>query len=283
MVVAGAISRGDSSAPGVPAGHIASENASTGGDGYEAGYMPGGRRPVRGVQRARDHPQPRGHRRDPQDRLRVRWWWRRLLRANSTWNTPIPAGATFVDEPSLRSGGGWFNADAFGTPFIRSSPTDREVTVTYPNNSWGWAGTTVHAAHPRQRVRGDRFRRVAVGARSEHEPGARLLAVRPGHRHARPATAQAYARSNVVTEDGWSIGSRARCGIHASGSALIAGAILNNELTAGINHTCAVAIRKNLCNRWVHLPVDQRRRRRRRHPQRPASRHPARCRPCPAG
>jgi hypothetical protein len=61
------------------------------------------------------------------------------------------------------------------------------------------------------------------------------------------ANPAAWARSYIVTGSGWGQANPfLAAGIHATGSSLLAGLIVGNELKTGINHALALAVRRDL-------------------------------------
>ena len=66
---------------------------------------------------------------------------------SSPWNTPIPDGVRWRDEPALRAGRSWVNDESFSIPVVHSAPSDPLVAVNVPA-SWGWPGGVMRVHIP---------------------------------------------------------------------------------------------------------------------------------------
>lgn len=158
--------------------------------------------------------------------------------ASSTWNTKVPAtGVNYTDVPAIKQGGGWCNYSSYTAPVVRSSPSDPVVTITLPG-TWGWPAGVAQLRVPADFVSGS----PGTDGSCVIIDGDVVWDFWQFRRTGNAASCVAYAKSNLRTETGWGVKDPFRgAGIHASGSSLLAGLIVGNELTQGINHAVAIA------------------------------------------
>ena len=161
------------------------------------------------------------------------------FRANSSWNTPIPAGATYTKLPWPSSAQGGVNWDQYSPGLYVSKPTDPLVQVNIPAG-WGYPAGNI-AVHLAAGVSG------AVGGDGE------ILIVDGTTVHnfwqfertgTNSGTASSYGRADVLKDTGW--GSKSpflSAGITASGSSMLAGLLVQAETDAGeINHALQLVL-----------------------------------------
>jgi hypothetical protein len=158
--------------------------------------------------------------------------------ANSSWNTPIKAGATYTKLNWPKSASYGVNWNAYSPSIYIASPTDAIVAVKIPNN-WGWPAQTLNIRMPPEA-------NGAVGTDEE-------LLIIDGTtvhnfwgfvRNGNAATADAYGRADLLTDSGWGSKNPFRsAGIVAAGSSQLAGMIVQAETDAGeIEHALHMAI-----------------------------------------
>ncbi len=158
----------------------------------------------------------------------------------SSWNTKL-VNPTFTDLAGLHQGGWWLNADQYGVPVVHTDTTSPVVTVNAPA-SWGWPATQLQ------------FRIPASAAGATGTDGS--IVIIDGNtsydfwqfnRNGQAANPASWAKADLVNGSGWGQAVPfLAAGIHATGSALLAGLIVGNELKTGINHALALAVRRDL-------------------------------------
>jgi hypothetical protein len=160
--------------------------------------------------------------------------------ASSSWNTKLKS-PTFADVAGLHQGGWWINAGAYGVPVVHTDSSSPVVTVNAPG-SWGWPATKLS------------FHLPASAAGATGTDGS-IVIIDGGtsydfwqfNRNGNTANPAAWAKADLVNGSGWGQASPfLAAGIHATGSALLAGLIVPGELKTGINHALAVAVRRDL-------------------------------------
>jgi hypothetical protein len=162
---------------------------------------------------------------------------------SSPWNTPLPANATWRDEPGLRTtqsglgGYWWVNNTAYAIPVTTATSSDPVVAVSVPA-SWGNPAGPVYlniAAGMTGAVGGDGELTVISGDYKvcDFWQFSRLSNT--------TASATAYGCSNVSTGFGPSPGVGA--GIRASGASALGGLIRASNLA---NHTMNQALAVSL-------------------------------------
>lgn len=166
--------------------------------------------------------------------------------ASSSWNTPVPASASFTKmgwpAPSANSMY-WVNWESYAPAIYQAAPEYPVVQVSVPN-SWGWPAGQVPVRLPVDAT-------GAVGTDGE------LLAIDGTTVHnfwqfkrtsPTTATASAYGRTDLLTGSGWSNRNPQRgAGIVASGSSQLAGLLVKKETDAGpIRHALQLAVSASL-------------------------------------
>lgn len=166
----------------------------------------------------------------------------RFYSASSSWNTKIPTNATYTSVPGLNTGGGWANFDQYSSPIVIAKASDPVVTINAPA-SWGWPAQTLslHIPAGQTSSAGTDGNIVVVDGNTAYD----------FWQFDRPttnsATVSAWAKSDIVNGSGWGNKNTGQAaGIHATGSALLAGIIYGNELKTGINHALGLAVGKAL-------------------------------------
>jgi hypothetical protein len=175
--------------------------------------------------------------------------------ADSPWNTPIPATATWRDEAKLRANPWWINLESFSIPVIHSQPTDPAVAVAVPA-TWGWPAGPVSVRVPSgitgaagsdgtlSIITGDivcdfwQFNRTSTNA----------------------ASASAYACSNTVSGTGFGTSSPFKAaGIRAAGSSAVGGLLVGQHFSEmKINHALAVSLLGTILKRgWVAPAISE--------------------------
>jgi hypothetical protein len=160
---------------------------------------------------------------------------------SSSWNTAIPAGATYTKLawPASTGYNYYVNWDAYSPAVYDSQPTDPLVQVAIPAN-WGWPAGNIPV-------------RLAAGVTGATGTDGEILIIDGTTVHnfwqfnrtgTNTATAQAYGRADVVTDSGW--GSKSpflSAGIVATGSSQLAGLLVQAETDAGeIEHALQIAL-----------------------------------------
>jgi len=165
----------------------------------------------------------------------------RWFTASSLWNTPYPASATFHDKPALRSSYWYLNSESYGIPVFKASGSDPVITVHAPA-TWGWPAATLTLRAP-----------SSIGPAAGSDANLALIDA-DGHtaydfwqwrwnntQHT-DATVSAWAKTDIVSNDGFGQSSPWQAeGIRGAGSSTLAGLVVGNELTTGINHALAIA------------------------------------------
>lgn len=156
--------------------------------------------------------------------------------ASSPWNTKIPANATFVNAQI--SSLGWFiNYDTYSHPVYISKSTDPLINVNVPA-SWGWpAGTIqIHAPAGIAGSQGTDGSLVIIDGTTTYDFWI-FQQIDATH-----FKVSAWAKNDIVTGTGWgTLSPFLAAGIRGGGSSGLAGQIMGNELTTGINHALAIA------------------------------------------
>jgi CARDB len=165
--------------------------------------------------------------------------------ASSSWNTKVPTNANFRQEPGLNQGGAYTNRDAYSGPVVESKASDPLVTMNV-GPSWGWPGQQLqfHCPTGQTGASGTDGSLVVIDGDQVYDF---WQFTRSGPNS---ASCSAWAKSNRKTGSGWGQANPFQAaGIHAAGSALLAGLIRGSELTdPAIGHALAIGIRRNLAN-----------------------------------
>lgn len=164
---------------------------------------------------------------------------------SSSWNTPIPAHATYTKLNWPPSTGYNYSVarDGYAPPVYVSSPSDSPVRVTHPA-AWGYPAGTITV-------------RIPPDAKGAAGTDGELLVVDGDIVHnfwqfkrldPTTASAQAYGAANVLTGSGWGTKSPFRsAGIVATGSSQLAGLLVQAETDRGeIEHALHLAVDKTL-------------------------------------
>lgn len=157
---------------------------------------------------------------------------------SSSWNTPL-GNVSFHDKPALRSGAWWVNYEQYAVPVYFGSNSDPLVTV-HATGSWGWPNATLQLHLPGGALpaSGSDAAITVVNGNVAYD----FWIFSWNNAAHTDASTTAYAKSNIATDTGWGSSSPwLGAGIHASGSALLAGLIYGNELQTGIPHAIAVS------------------------------------------
>ncbi len=166
---------------------------------------------------------------------------KRPFKASSSWNTPIPAGATYktLDWPASTGWNYWVNWDAYSPAIHEAKASDPVVQVAVPAG-WGYSAQTVPIHIPRG---------VTGAAGTDGEilmvDGTTIHNCWQFKRTSDTAgTCAAYARADAVTGTGWGTKSPfLGAGIVAAGSSQYAGLIVQAETDAGeIEHALQIAL-----------------------------------------
>lgn len=163
----------------------------------------------------------------------------RLFTANSLWNTPLPAGATFHDKAALRSNFWYLNYESYGIPVFRASGSDPLVTVHVPA-TWGWPAGAIQVNAPAglNPAAGSDANLALINGNTSYD----FWIWRWNNTAHTDATVSAWAKTDIVTDDGWGNPSPWQAaGIRAAGSSTLGGLIIGHEATTGINHALAIA------------------------------------------
>jgi len=158
---------------------------------------------------------------------------------SSPWNSPIPTGVGWRDEPTLRAGPSWVNDESYSIPLVRSAPTDPLVAVSVPS-TWGWPGG-VAQVHVPSDVTGASG---ADGALSVVDGGAVFDFWQFQRSDADHATATAWAATWL---NGAGVGRQSPflgAGIRAAGTSGYGGLITSGDLTGpgDFRHALAVSL-----------------------------------------
>lgn len=169
----------------------------------------------------------------------------RPFAASSSWNTPIPSGASYtaLNWPTSTGYNYWVNWDGYSPAIYMGSSADPLVQVSVPD-SWGWPAQTIDM-------------RLPIGATGAVGTDGELLAIDGTTVHNcwqfvrtsnTTAKCSAYGRTDVITGSGW--GSKSPflgAGIVATGSSQLAGLLVQAETDAGeIQHALQVALSSEL-------------------------------------
>jgi hypothetical protein len=151
--------------------------------------------------------------------------------ATSSWNTPVPASATFA--PMTWPSGvvysvGW---SSYSAPIYVAAPTDPLVQVDCPA-SWGWP------ANPSFRIPAGATGAPGTDGEIVVIDGTTVENLWQFDRTSDTAgTAQAFAATDVITGSGWGTASPfLAAGIMAAGSSELAGMVVQAETDAGEIH-----------------------------------------------
>ena len=175
----------------------------------------------------------------------------RPFAASSPWNTEIPSSAGWRDEPALRSGRSWVNAERYSVPVIRSAPSDPLVAVSVPA-SWGWPAGVVNV-------------HVPAGVTGAAGDDGTLVIVSDGvafdfwqfqRSDAAHANAAAWAAARL---DGAGVGRPSPflgAGIRAAGTSAFGGLITGDDLAGNdMRHALAVSLLGSELGRGVVSPA----------------------------
>ncbi len=200
----------------------------------------------------------------------------RPFAARSSWNTPIPSGARYVNigMPPVEINNYWVDWDFYAPAVWFSHPSDPLVKVTHPSG-WGYpAGTLeIHLPDGITGAKGGDHSILVVD-------GTKVYNMWQFNRtSATTATAKAFAQADVLSGTGWgayrSDGQPLGAGITAAGHSMLAGLLIQSETDGGeIRHALQLSVDGRL-NRLRGRGHPQRRRRQRRdHAAGPAPGHP---------
>lgn len=164
----------------------------------------------------------------------------RPFAANSSWNTPIPANATYtrLNWPQQASKY-WVNWDSYSPAVHIAKSTDPVVAVSMPAN-WGWPAGTVNI-------------RMPVGVTGANGTDGEILVIEGNTVHNcwqfkrtsnTAGTCSAYGRTDLITGSGWGRKSPfLSAGIVATGSSQLAGLLVQAETDKGeIEHALQIAL-----------------------------------------
>jgi hypothetical protein len=159
----------------------------------------------------------------------------------SSWNKPIPVGATYtrLNWPAATGYNYTVNWDRYSPAVYVGQSTDPLVQVSFPAN-WGWPASTIAL-------------RLPVGATGAAGTDGEILAIAGTTVHNcwqfkrtsdTTGTCAAYGRTDLVTGSGWGQKSPfLSAGIVATGSSQMAGLLIQAETDAGeINHALQIAL-----------------------------------------
>jgi hypothetical protein len=164
---------------------------------------------------------------------------------SSSWNTAIPAGATYtrLNWPGSTGYNYWVNWDQYSPAVLVGQSSDPLVQVSMPAN-WGWPAQTISI-------------RLPAGATGASGTDGEILAVDGSVIHncwqfkrtsTTTGSCSAYGRSDALTSSGW--GSKSpflSAGIVAAGSSQLAGLLVQSETDAGeIEHALQIALEFSL-------------------------------------
>ena len=160
--------------------------------------------------------------------------------ASSSWNTPVPSGATFTKlgwpaYTGYNYGVAW---SGFSPSVFIAGPSDPVVSVSYPAG-WGYPGGTLQI-------------RMPAAANGANGTDGELVVIADNVVHnfwqfdrtsTTTATASSYGAANALTGTGWGTsGPFLSAGITAAGSSEFAGLLVQAETDAGdINHALQIA------------------------------------------
>ena len=169
----------------------------------------------------------------------------RPFASTSSWNTPIPNNATYVDVglPAATNSNYWVDWDNYSSPVYVGTASDPLISVTHPAN-WGYPAETVQM-------------RIPAGAVAATGTDGTLIVINSTtifnmwqFRWTGTATAyaEAYGKADAVTSSGWGQASPSlSAGITAVGSSYFAGLLVERETSAGeINHALELSVETTL-------------------------------------
>lgn len=174
----------------------------------------------------------------------------RPFAARSSWNTPIPAGANYVNigMPAVEVNNYWVDWDYYAPAVWFSKPSDPLVTVTHPSG-WGYPAGTLQIHLP------DGITGAKGGDRSILVvDGTKVYNMWQFNRtSATTATAKAFAQADVLSGTGWgghrSDGQPLGAGITAAGHSMLAGLLIQAETDSGeIRHALQLSVDGRLNN-----------------------------------
>ena len=169
--------------------------------------------------------------------------------STSPWNAPLPANATWRDEPLLRSNHWYVNSTQYSMPYAIAAPSDPMVSITVPA-SWGWPAGPVSMAAP-SGLTGDAGTDKTVIIQNGTKVCDFWHFIRGSDT---TATSSSYGCTDAVTGSGFGTSSPFKsAGIRAAGASALGGLLQGHNFTTGVKRQAlAVSLLGTLLKKgWV--------------------------------
>lgn len=169
----------------------------------------------------------------------------RPFTSTSSWNTPVPNSATYVNIglPAATNSNYWVDWDNYSSPVYVGTSSDPLIAVTHPAN-WGYPAETVQMRIPAGAIAaaGDDGTLIIINGTTVYNMW------RFTWTGATTAYAEAYGKADAITSSGWGQASPSlSAGITAIGHSYFAGLLVEKETSAGeIAHALELSVETTL-------------------------------------